>query len=213
MLVSEGYDIGQSTIRPYIREKLQAKKEAYIKQLYQLGDWTEFDFGEVKCLITQQKRTLTLAVFSCPAYGYRCRKFYESSNQQVFLDAHICFFEQLKDVYSTVVYDNMRNLVKRFVGRHKNELNDELLKMALYYRFEPVVTNPFSVHEKRSCRENCTDFTAKNVHKTVLVWISRISPKTFKLSSTWIKRRTNDRCGAGSIRISWLRYHYKANSR
>lgn len=148
MLVSEGFDIGQSTLRPYIREKLRAKKEAYIKQLYPLGYRTEFDFGEVKCLINQQKRTLTIAVFSCPASGYRWGKLYESANQQVFLDAHICFFEQLQGVYSTVVYDNMRNVVKRFVGRHEKELNDELVKMALYYRFEPVVTNPFSGHEK-----------------------------------------------------------------
>ncbi|MGL9768997.1 hypothetical protein [Enterococcus sp. DIV0806c] len=109
---------------------------------------TEFDFGEVKCLINQQKRTLTLAVFSCPFSGYRWGKLYESANQQVFLDAHICFFEQLQGVYSTVVYDNMRNIVKRFVGRHEKELNDELVKMALYYGFEPVVTNPFSGHEK-----------------------------------------------------------------
>jgi hypothetical protein len=61
----------------------------------------------------------------------------EPANQQFFLDAHICFFEQLQGVYSTVVYDNMRNVVKRFVGRHEKELNDELVKMALYYRFEP----------------------------------------------------------------------------
>ncbi|HAC0982469.1 TPA_asm: IS21 family transposase [Listeria monocytogenes] len=148
ILVSEGFDIAQSTLRPYVREKIQAKKEAYIKQLYPLGYRTEFDFGEVKCLINQQKRTLTLAVFSCPASGYRWGRLYESANQQVFLDAHIRFFEHLKGVYSTVVYDNMRNVVKRFVGPHEKELNDELVKLALYYRFEPVVTNAFSGHEK-----------------------------------------------------------------
>ena len=113
-----------------------------------MGYRAEFDFGEVKCLINQQRRTLTIAVFSCPASGYRWGKLYESANQQVFLDAHICFFEQLQGVYSTVVYDNMRNVVKRFVGRHEKELNDELVKMALYYRFEPVVTNPYGGHEK-----------------------------------------------------------------
>ncbi|MFD2386014.1 hypothetical protein [Enterococcus rivorum] len=34
----------------------------------------------------------------------------------------------------------MRNVVKRFVGPHEKELNDELVKLALYYRFEPIVT-------------------------------------------------------------------------
>lgn len=42
----------------------------------------------------------------------------------------------------------MRNVVKRLVGRYEKELNDELVKMALYYHFEPVVTNHFSGHEK-----------------------------------------------------------------
>ena len=116
--------------------------------MYPLGYRTEFDFGEVKCLIKNQKKTLTIAVFSCPASGYRWGKLYESANQQVFLDAHICFFEHLKGVHSTVVYDNMRNVVKRFVGRHEKELNDELVRLALYYRFEPVVTNAFSGNEK-----------------------------------------------------------------
>jgi len=48
MLVPEGYDIGQSTLCLYVREKLQVKKEAYIKLLYPLGYRTEFDFGEVE---------------------------------------------------------------------------------------------------------------------------------------------------------------------
>lgn len=47
-MVSAGYDIGQSTLRPYIREKRQEKKETYIKQLYPLGYRTEFVLGEVK---------------------------------------------------------------------------------------------------------------------------------------------------------------------
>ncbi|WP_438840165.1 IS21 family transposase [Enterococcus sp. AZ050] len=148
ILKSEGFDIAESTLRPYVREKLKIKKEAYIKQIYPLGYRTEFDFGEFKCLIKGVKRTLTLAVFSCPASGYRWGRIYESANQQVFLDAHIRFFEHLNGVYSTVVYDNMKNVVKRFVGKHKKELNDELIKLSLFYGFKPVVTNPFSGHEK-----------------------------------------------------------------
>ena len=148
ILKSEGFDIAESTLRPYVRQKLTVKKEAYIKQQYPLGYRTEFDFGEVKCFVGREKRTLTLAVFSSPASGYRWARLYESANQQVFLDAHIRFFEHLQGAYDTVVYDNMRNVVKRFIGRHEKELNDELVKLSLYYRFEPVVTNAFSGNEK-----------------------------------------------------------------
>lgn len=148
ILQSEGFDIAESTLRPYVREKLQRVREAYIKQVYPLGYRTEFDFGEIKLLIDGKKTLLFLAVFSCPASGYRWAYLYESSGQQVFIDAHIRFFKHLQGVFTTVVYDNMRNVVKRFVGSHEKELNDELLKLALYYQFEPVVTNTYSGHEK-----------------------------------------------------------------
>ncbi|WP_221637096.1 Mu transposase domain-containing protein [Listeria rocourtiae] len=42
----------------------------------------------------------------------------------------------------------MRNVVRKFIGPHEKELNEELIKLALYYRFEPVVTNVYSGNEK-----------------------------------------------------------------
>lgn len=148
ILVSEGFDIAESTIRPYVRKKLKKYQEAFIKQVYPLGYRIEFDFGEVKCLINGEKKTLFLATFSSPATGYRWGKLYISSNQQVFIDAHIQFFNHVQGVYETVVYDNMRNVIKKFTGKHEKELNDELIKLSLYYGFKPVVTNTFSGNEK-----------------------------------------------------------------
>ncbi|KAJ72897.1 hypothetical protein M222_2097 [Enterococcus faecalis AZ19] len=56
----------------------------------------------------------------------------------------------------------MRNVVKRFVGPHEKELNDTLVKLALYYRFELVVTNAFSGHEKGHVEKKCTGSTKKS---------------------------------------------------
>lgn len=89
-----------------------------------------------------------LAVFSSPATGYRWGSLYTSSNQQVFIDAHIQFFKEVQGAYSTVVYDNMRNVVQKFVGKHEKELNEELIKLSLFYGFQPVVTNTYSGNEK-----------------------------------------------------------------
>lgn len=148
ILLSEGFDIAESTIRPYVRKKIQKQREAFVKQVYPLGYRAEFDFGEVKCLIDGKKHTYYLAVFSSPASGYRWGKLYTSSNQQVFIDAHIQFFKEVQGVYSTIVYDNMRNVIQKFVGKHEKELNEELLKLSLFYGFEPVVTNTYSGNEK-----------------------------------------------------------------
>lgn len=171
ILVSEGFDIAESTIRPYVRKKIQKQREAFIKQVYPLGSRAEFDFGEIKCLINGEKHTFYLAVFSSPATGYRWGKLYTSSNQQVFLDAHIQFFKEVQGVYSTVVYDNMRNVVQKFVGKHEKELNEELLKMSLFYGFEPVVTNTYSGNEKG------------HVEKSVQVIRDRAFTKIYEFSS------------------------------
>ena len=47
-LEEEGYDISYPTVCNYIRKKLDEKKEAYIRQEYDLGDVTEFDWAHVK---------------------------------------------------------------------------------------------------------------------------------------------------------------------
>lgn len=171
ILVSEGFDIAESTIRPYVRQKIQKQREAFIKQVYPLRYRAEFDFGEVKCLINGEKRIFYLAVFSSPATGYRWGKLYTSSNQQVFIDAHIQFFKEVQGVYSTVVYDNMRNVIQKFVGKHEKELNEELLKMSLFYGFEPVVTNTYSGNEKG------------HVEKSVQVIRDRAFTKIYEFSS------------------------------
>lgn len=171
ILISEGFDIAESTIRPYVRKKVKKYQEAFIKQIYPLGYRTEFDFGEVKCLINGEKKTLFLAVFSSPATGYRWGKLYSSSNQQVFIDAHIQFFNHVQGIYETVVYDNMRNVIKKFIGKHDKELNDELIKLSLYYGFTPVVTNTFSGNEKG------------HVEKSVQVIRDRAFTKTYEFTS------------------------------
>lgn len=171
ILISEGFEIAESTIRPYVRKKIQKQREAFIKQVYPLGYRVEFDFGEVKCLINGEKHTYYLAVFSSPASGYRWGKLYTSSNQQVFIDAHIQFFKKVQGVYSTVVYDNIRNVIQKFVGKHEKELNEELLKLSLFYGFESVVTNTYSGNEKG------------HVEKSVQVIRDRAFTKIYEFSS------------------------------
>ena len=51
-------------------------------------------------------------------------------------------------VWKEVVYDNMKNVVSKFIGKNEKELNRELLQMALYYGYTPNVTNCFKANEK-----------------------------------------------------------------
>ena len=51
-------------------------------------------------------------------------------------------------VWKEVVYDNMRNVVSKFIGKNEKEVNQDLVKMSLYYGFDINVTNAFSGNEK-----------------------------------------------------------------
>ncbi len=148
MLVGENFDIGRTTISLRIREKRNLYKECFIKQSYEFADRLEYDFGEVKLLINESLDTYHLAVLSSPAGEFRWAYLYKNQKKEAFMDSHVKFFEMVSGVYKEVVYDNMRNVVKKFIGKNKKELNEDLIKMSIYYGFNINVTNCFKGNEK-----------------------------------------------------------------
>lgn len=148
MLVDQGFDIGVSTVRRKIKEKRQKACEAYIRQEYDLADRLEFDFGEVSLIIGNTKKTYHLAVFASPASKFRWAYLYTNQKKEVFLDAHVRFFEMVGGIWRELTYDNMKNVVSRFIGRNEKELNKDLVKMSLYYGFSINTTNCFAGNEK-----------------------------------------------------------------
>jgi len=147
-LLTLGHDIGKTTISTKIREKRSKYNECFIRQEYAYGDRLEFDFGEVKLVIGDEVGKYYLAVLSSPASNFRWCYLYLNQTKDVFLDAHVKFFEMIQGVYREVVYDNMKNVVTKFIGRTEKLLNEDLIKMAMYYGFSINVTNCFSGNEK-----------------------------------------------------------------
>jgi hypothetical protein len=70
-----------------------------------------------------------------------------------------------------VVYDNMRNVVSKFIGKSEKILNRELVSMAAYYGFRINVTNCFRGNEKGS------------VENSVKVLRNRIFSGTYRFGS------------------------------
>ena len=123
-------------------------KECFIRQDYDFGDRLEYDFGEVKLVINGITKKYYIAVLSSPAGNFRWCYLYDNCKKDVFLDSHVRFFEMIGGVWKEVVYDNMRNVVSKFIGKNEKELNEDLVKMSLYYGFDVNVTNAFSGNEK-----------------------------------------------------------------
>lgn len=150
MLVDMGFDIGRSTINYKIKEIRNEKKETFILQDYEYGDRFEYDFGEAILYIKGRKTIGYLAVICAPASNFKWAYLYTNSKMDVFLDSQVKFFEMLGGSFKEGVYDNMRNVVKKFIGRNEKELNEQLLQLSLYYDFTINVTNCFRGNEKGS---------------------------------------------------------------
>jgi transposase len=159
-LVAMGIDISRATINTELARLRKKQKEVFVKQLYDYGDRLEYDFGEVTLNCGEGYKTYHMAVFSSPGGKFKWTYLYTNQKQDVFLDSHVKFFKMIGGVWKEVVYDNMRNVVSKFIGRNEKELNKEFLKMANYYGFTPNVTNCFKGNEKGSVE--CAVKTTRN---------------------------------------------------
>lgn len=148
LMQREGFDIGYTSVCQKISQKRNVKKETFIAQKYDYGERFEFDFGEARLEIGGELTEAHLAVMVAPASGYRYARIYLNEKFDVFIDAQVRFFEHMGGCFKEGVYDNMRNVVKKFNGRNEKELNDGLVKFALYYGFRINVTNCYSGNEK-----------------------------------------------------------------
>ena len=148
ILKKSGFDVGYSTVVAQINKIKRSGKECFIRQDYEYGDRLEYDFGEVKLIIKGILKKYYIAVLSSPAGNFRWCYLYNNCKKDVFLDSHVKFFEMISGVWKELVYDNMRNVVSKFIGKNEKELNEDLVKMSLYYGFDINVTNVFSGNEK-----------------------------------------------------------------
>ena len=118
LIRAAGFDIGLSTITKRVKEKRNRHRECFISQDYEPGDRFEYDFGEVKLMINGQRKTFYLAVMTSPWSGYRAAYLYENQKSQVFFESMIRFFNEVGGIFREGVYDNMRNVVSKFIGRN-----------------------------------------------------------------------------------------------
>lgn len=149
-LVSEGFCVSRALINAELARLRERTREVFIRQSYDFGDRLEYDFGEVRLDCGDGVKTYHMAVFTSPASGFRWAYLYTNQKKGVFMDSHVQFFEMIGGAWREVVYDNMRNVVSKFIGVNEKELNPELVKMAAYYGYAINVTNCFSGNEKGS---------------------------------------------------------------
>ena len=153
-LVAEGFDISQPTINNALAEIRSRQRNVYIRQQHDFGDRLEYDFGEVRLDCGEGVKSYHMAVFCAPASKFRWLYLYTNQKRDVFMDSHVQFFAMMGGVWREIVYDNMKNVVTKFIGRNDKELSEDLVKMSMYYGFKINVTNCFSGNEKGSVEKS-----------------------------------------------------------
>lgn len=148
LLKKQGFTLSYPTVVLEIKRIKSSGNECFIRQDYDFGDRLEYDFGEVKLVINGVVKRYYIAVLSSPSGNFRWCYLYDNCKKEVFMDSHVRFFEMIGGVWKEIVYDNMKNVVSKFIGKNEKELNEDLVKMSLYYGFEINVTNAFSGNEK-----------------------------------------------------------------
>lgn len=147
-LSEKGYDISYSTVCSYISKLEKESKEAFIRQEYSYGESAEFDWGYVTLIIKGKSKVFQMGAFANAIGNNRFAYLYHNQKMESFLDVHVRFFKEMQGVHRTLVYDNMKVAVKRFVTKNEKEPTEDLLKLSLYYGFRYRFCNIAKGNEK-----------------------------------------------------------------
>ena len=143
-----GFDIGYTSICELINKLEHKHAESYIRQHYQPGNVCEFDWGIAKVFIGGKLRSFHQALFTSAYSNYRYSILFCKEDTQSFQEAHARFFEYIDGTYRTLVYDNMKIAVGKFVGRCEKEATKGLLSLSMYYNFTYRFCNVRAGNEK-----------------------------------------------------------------
>jgi len=147
-LCEQGVDISYPSVSTCVRELRQTQKEAFIKQEYQPGEVCEFDWGEARLIVAGKLQSYRMAVFTLAYSNVRWAALYRSEDSQSYIEAHIHFFRFMDGVPHTMVYDNMRVAVAKFVGKNEKVAALPLKQLSTYYGFAYRFCNIRSGNEK-----------------------------------------------------------------
>lgn len=134
-LIDAGYFISYTTVRNFVNQEAAKSKEVFIRRHCEPGYEVEFDWGEVKLEIDGKIKSYSLAVFTLAYSNYRFARLYESESQICVLDVHARFIEHIGFIPSVFTYDNMRTVVRSFIGTEKT-ITQSMMHLSNYYPFK-----------------------------------------------------------------------------
>ena len=148
-LLEEGYEVGATTVRSYVREWKRQRQETFIQLVHRAGESGQVDFFEVTVEEDGVAHRVWKFLLHLPYSGRSFVWLYDRCDQVAFLDGHVRAFAHLGGVPRRLVYDNLSSAVRRRVGSERL-LTDRFQALVSHYLFEPCFARPGEGHDKGS---------------------------------------------------------------
>src|ERR1700722_2796095 len=120
-----GRQIGESTIRGYVRErKMELRligQEVFIPQSYSWGREAQVDWYEAYADIGGEREKADVFCMRSMARGGAFHYAFPHASQQAFLEGHERGFAYFGGVFSLLRYDNLSSAVKKILRGHQRE--------------------------------------------------------------------------------------------
>ena len=146
-LVQEGYQVGVTLVRDYLREVKRRKAEVFIPLVHRPGDEAQVDFFEVTVdeAVTRRKawQFLMRLMYSGRDFAW----LYDRCDQLSFLDGHVQALEYFGKVPHRSIYDNLSPAVAR-VTFPRRRLPERFTALVSHYLFEPCFARVGEGHDK-----------------------------------------------------------------
>ena len=146
-LRKEGYDVGITTVRKYLREKRRQKAEVFIPLVHRPGEEAQVDFFEVTVDIGGVRQKAQMFLMRLMYSGRDFVWLYKHCDQVSFLDGHVRAFEHFEGVPSRCIYDNLKAAVSKMMFPER-KLSERFMALASHYLFEPNFARPRTGHDK-----------------------------------------------------------------
>jgi transposase len=147
LVAEHGFKGGESTIRAYVKT-LRQEINAHIPQEFPMGEYAQFDWGTADIILNGQQTTIQLF---CMRLTYSRKIFvkaFMNQKQEALLQGHVDAFDYFGGVPKTIVYDNLKTVVKRILKGKKREETERFIQLKSHYLFESDFCEPGKGNQK-----------------------------------------------------------------
>ncbi len=148
MVVSEGFEVGVTTVKDAVAEWKRRRREVFVPLVYPAGDLAEVDFFEVLVDLCGKRQKAWMFVMRLMHSGRDFAWIYTRQDQVSFLDGHVRAFEHFGAVPVRIAYDNLKAAVTKVLVGSERQLAARFEALASHYLFEASFCRPRTGHDK-----------------------------------------------------------------